>query len=244
MRAVLADVGNPCAAMWMLLLAVVVLAAANALNVLLAPGWYVPVCVVAAVLLVLIARRSGLTWDDLGLGRAAARRGLRWGLILVGAVLVVYPVGLALPFTREAFQDERAAGLSPEELVYRVLVRVPLGTVMLEEIAFRGVLWAMVRRRWGPVWATVVSSVLFGLWHVQPSRGLTRANAAAQAVFGAGQVGVALSVTAAVVGTALAGVLLCELRRRSGSLIPPVALHCALNSAGYALAWAASRWWG
>jgi hypothetical protein len=39
-------------------------------------------------------------------------------------------------------------------------------------------------------------------------------------------------------------VLLCELRRRSGSLIPPVLLHCALNSAGYALAWAASRWWG
>jgi membrane protease YdiL (CAAX protease family) len=230
--------------MWMLLLAVVVLAAANALNDSLAPGWYVPVCVVTAVLLVLIARRSGLTWDDLGLGRAAARRGLRWGLVLVGAVLVVLSVGLALPITQEAFQDERAAGLSPEELVYRVLIRVPLGTVLLEEIAFRGVLWAMVRRRWGPVRATVVSSVLFGLWHVQPSRGLTRANAAAQEVFGAGQVGVALSVTAAVVGTALTGVLLCELRRRSGSLVAPMALHCALNSAGYALAWAASRWWG
>ncbi|MGW7284085.1 CPBP family intramembrane glutamic endopeptidase [Streptomyces sp. NPDC054847] len=244
LRDALAHVGNPCAAMWMLLLAVVVLAAANALNDLLAPGWYVPVCVVASVLLVLIARRSGLAPDDLGLGRAAARRGLRWGLVLVGVVLLVYSVGLVLPFTREAFQDERAAGLPPEELVYRVLVRVPLGTVLLEEIAFRGVLWAMVLRRWGPVWATVVSSVLFGLWHVQPSRGLTRANAAAQAVFGAGQVGLALSVTAAVVGTALAGVLLCELRRRSGSLVPPVALHCALNSAGYALAWAASRWWG
>ncbi|MEU2395719.1 CPBP family intramembrane glutamic endopeptidase [Streptomyces sp. NPDC007369] len=156
---------------------------------------------------------------------------------------MVYLMALALPFTREAFQDERAAGLPPGELVYRVLVRVPLGTVLLEEVAFRGVLWAMVRRRWGHVWATVSSSVLFGLWHVQPSRGLTRANAAAQAVFGAGQVGVALSVAAAVVGTALAGAVFCELRRRSGSLIPPVALHCALNSLGYALAWAASRRW-
>lgn len=230
--------------MWMLLLAVVVLAAANALNALLAPGWYVPVCVAAAVLLVLIARRSGLTWQDLGLGRAAARRGLRWGLVLAAAVVVVCLAGLALPFSREAFQDERAAGLSSGELVYRVLVRVPLGTVLLEEVAFRGVLWAMVRRRWGPVWATVASSLLFGLWHVQPSRGLTRANAAAQAVFGAGQAGVVLAVTAAVAGTALAGVLLCELRRRSGSLVPPVALHCALNGAGYALAWAASRGWG
>jgi len=107
--------------MWMLLLAVVVLAAANALTVLLAPGWYVLVCVVAAVLLVLIARRSGLTWDDLRLGRAAARRSLRWGLVLAGAVLVVYLVGLALPLTREAFQHERAAWSSWES--YRAAVR-------------------------------------------------------------------------------------------------------------------------
>jgi membrane protease YdiL (CAAX protease family) len=226
----------------MLLLAVVVLAAANVLNNLLAPGLYVPVCVAAAALLVLIARRSGLSWGDLGLGRASARRGLRWGLILAGAVVAVYLVGLAVPFTREAFQDERAADLSPGELVYRMLVRVPLGTVLLEEIGFRGVLWALLRRRWGHAWATAVSSVLFGFWHVAPSRGLTRANAAVEAIFGTGQTGVALSVAAAVAGSALAGVLFCELRRRSGSLIPPVALHCALNNAGYALAWTAGRW--
>ena len=100
----------------------------------------------------------------------------------------------------------------------------------------------MIERLRGPGWATVGSSVLFGFWHVLPSRGLTRANAAAEAVFGTGTAGVALSVTAAVAGTALAGVVFCELRRRSGSLIPPMALHCALNSTGYALAWATARW--
>ncbi|MGW7364103.1 CPBP family intramembrane glutamic endopeptidase [Streptomyces sp. NPDC054841] len=230
--------------MGMLLWAVAVLAATNALINRLGPELYVPVCVTAAVALVLIARLAGLTWDELGLGRCSARRGLRWGLVLVGAVLLVYAVALALPFTREAFQDERAAELTAGQLVYRVLVRVPLGTVLLEEIAFRGVLWAMMRRQWGAAWATAISSVLFGLWHIQPSRGLTRSNAAAEAVFGTGPAGIALSVTAAVVGTALAGVVFCELRRRSGSLIPPMALHCALNSAGYALAWAAGRWWG
>jgi membrane protease YdiL (CAAX protease family) len=107
-------------------------------------------------------------------------------------------------------------------------VRVPLGTVLLEEIGFRSVLWAMIARLGGPAWATTVSSVRFGFWHVLPSRGLTRANAAAEAIFGA--------------GTAGASVLLCELRRRSGSLIPPMALHYAPNGIGYALAWAAARW--
>ncbi|MFF5933178.1 CPBP family intramembrane glutamic endopeptidase [Streptomyces sp. NPDC012508] len=227
----------------MLILVVSVLAAVNAVNNRLAPGFYVPVCVTTAVLLVVIARLSGLTADDLGLGRASARRGLRWGLILVVAVVTVYLAVLAMPFTRDVFQDQRAADLTVGELLYRVLVRVPLGTVLLEEIAFRGVLWAMLERRWGHIWATALSSVLFGLWHVLPSRGLTRANAAFEALFGTGPAGVALSVVTGVVGTALAGVLLCELRRRSESLIPPMALHYAVNSTGYALGWAAGRWW-
>jgi membrane protease YdiL (CAAX protease family) len=230
--------------MRMLLLVVLLLAAVNAVNNQLAPGLYVPVCFTAAALLVLIARRSGLTAGDLGLGRDSARRGLRWGLLLAAAVVTVYLAGLAVPFTRGAFQDERAAGLAARELVYRVMIRVPLGTVLLEEVAFRGVLWAMLERRWGHLRATALSSFLFGLWHVLPSRGLTRANTAAEAAFGTGPAGVVLSMTTAVVGTALAGALFCELRRRSGSLIPPMALHYALNSTGYVLAWLASRWWG
>ncbi|MEU6708473.1 CPBP family intramembrane glutamic endopeptidase [Streptomyces wuyuanensis] len=224
-----------------LLSAVAVLAVAHALINRVGAAPYVPVCVAAAVALVLLARRAGVTWDELGMARSSVRRGLRWGLVLVGAVVVGYAVALAVPFTREAFVDRRVAGLSGAELLYRVFVRVPFGTVLLEEVGFRGVLWAVIRRRWGTGWATAGSSVLFGLWHIVPSRGLARSNAAVEAVFGTGGTAVALSVGAAVVGTAIAGVLFCELRRRSGSLIPPVALHCALNGAGYALAWLAAR---
>jgi membrane protease YdiL (CAAX protease family) len=86
-----------------------------------------------------------------------------------------------------------------------------------------------------------VSSLLFGLWHVLPSRGLTRANTAAAAAFGTGPAGSTLTVAAAVAGTVAAGVGLCELRRRSGSLPAPAALHWALNGLGYVLAWAATR---
>ncbi|GAA3770699.1 CPBP family intramembrane glutamic endopeptidase [Streptomyces chiangmaiensis] len=224
-----------------LLLAVSVLAAASTLTTVLSDDWYVPACVTAAALLVTIARRAGLSWEELGLGRASAQRGLDWGLVLGGAVLAVYLLAWHLPLTHEAFKDKRAAGHSSAEQLFRVLVRVPFGTVLLEEVGFRGVLWALITRLRGPVWATAVSSTLFGLWHVAPSRGLTKANTAAEAVFGAGKPGVILSVASAVVGTGIAGVLLCELRRRSGSLIPPMAVHCALNSFGYALSWAATH---
>ncbi|OAH12320.1 CPBP family intramembrane glutamic endopeptidase [Streptomyces jeddahensis] len=220
---------------------VVVLVAANLLNNWLAPGAYVLTCVISTAVLLLIARRDGLTPADLGLGAPTLRRGLRWALVLAGAVLAAFLLALAVPAGREAFRDDRAAGLSVEQLLWSVLVRVPLGTVLLEETAFRGVLWAMIRRRCGTTWATTVSSLLFGLWHLLPSRGLNRSNAAVQSALGSGPASVAPTVAAAIAVTAAAGVVLCELRRRSGSLLAPAALHWAVNGFGYALAWAVSR---
>ncbi|MBC9726572.1 CPBP family intramembrane glutamic endopeptidase [Streptomyces sp. TRM68367] len=225
--------------------AVAVLATATLLNNWLLPGpvAYVVVCLTATGVLLLLARWDGLTAAELGLDAAGVRRGLRWAPVLAGAVLVVLLLLLAFPAGQDVFRDARAAGLSGGEVLGRVLVRVPLGTVLLEETAFRGVLWAMIRRRRGTAWATAVSSLLFGLWHIMPSRGLTRSNTAAAEVFGGGSAGVVPAVTAAVVAMAAAGVVLCELRRRSGSLLAPAALHWAVNGFSYAFAWAAVRWW-
>ncbi|MFC8244948.1 CPBP family intramembrane glutamic endopeptidase [Streptomyces chartreusis] len=224
--------------------AVAVLAAANLLNNWLArsPAMYVLICVSATAVLLLIARWDGLTRADLGLDPEGVRRGLRWAPVLVAIVLLVLLVLLALPAGRDAFRDARAADLSLERMLLGALVRVPFGTVLLEETAFRGVLWAMIRRRHGTAWATGLSSLLFGVWHLMPSRGINRSNAAVGSVFGDGPAGVAPTVTVAIVATALAGVVLCELRRRSGSLLAPMALHCSVNSLGYALAWAAPRY--
>ncbi len=225
--------------------AVAVLAVANLLNNWLArgPALYVVVCVTSTAALLLIARWDGLSLAGLGLDAAAVRRGLRWAPVLVGVVLLVLVLLLAAPAGREAFRDARAADLSVARLLWVTLVRVPFGTVLLEETAFRGVLWAMIRRRHGTVWATAGSSLLFGLWHLMPARGINRSNAAVGSVFGDGAAGVAPAMAAAIVATAAAGVVLCELRRRSDSLLPPMALHWAVNSLGYAFAWAAARWW-
>ena len=218
-----------------------VLVATNLLTNRLAPGLYLPTCLAAAAVLLLIARGAGLESADLGLGRATVRAGLRWALAAAAVVLAGYLLCLAIPVTREIFSDERAAGLSVGAVLWRALVRVPFGTVVLEEVGFRGVLWALVANRLGHPWATGISSALFGLWHVLPSLGITRANAAAADVFGPAGSGQLAAVLAAVVSTAVAGVLLCELRRRSGSLLAPAGLHCAVNSFGYLLAWAAGR---
>ncbi len=188
-----------------------------------------------AVALVVFARRSGLTWDCLGLSRRAVRSGLLWALGLVLVVAGVYLIGACLPLTRAAFLDARYH-LRPGAALLAALVVIPLGTVLLEEVAFRGVLLGLVNRYHSARWASVSSSTLFGFWHVLPSLRLTRANAAAAAFFGAGVAGQALSVLGAVGFTALAGLLLCELRRRSGSLLAAAALHWATNGLAVVIA--------
>ena len=69
-----------------------------------------------------------------------------------------------------------------------------------------------------------------------PSLRLTRANAAAATVFGVGAAGQVLAVLASVGFTAVAGLILCELRRRSGSLLAAAGLHWATNGLGVVLA--------
>lgn len=217
---------------------VAVIVAANLLNNRWLPQRSVATSVVGSVALLLQARRQGLTSSELGLHRATRRRGLAWALRSAATVGVVYTVAFSTPRLRAAFVDSRArpdlAGVAKQALVH-----VPLGTVLLEEVAFRGVLPALARRRLGRMGATVISSVLFGLWHVLPSLRLPQDNrAAARALAGRSPFAV---VTPAVASTAAAGVLLCELRWRSGSLIAPAGLHWATNGLGYAFAARALR---
>jgi uncharacterized protein len=185
--------------------------------------------------LVLLARRAGLSWHDLGLSRRTLLPGLRYAVGSVLAVAVVYALGVAVPFTRPAFHDVRYH-LHPGAALLAAFIVVPLGTVLLEEVAFRGVLLGLVNRHRGAAWASITSSVLFGVWHIVPSLHLGRANRAVGAALGADTTGRVLTVLAAVGFTALAGLLLCELRRRSGSLLAAAALHWATNGLGLLLA--------
>ena len=185
--------------------------------------------------LVLLGRRAGLSWHDLGLSRRTVLPGLKYAVGSVVAVVVVYALGVAVPLTRPAFHDVRYH-LHLGAALLTAFIVVPLGTVLLEEDAFRGVLLALVKRHRGAAWASITSSILFGIWHILPSLHLGQANRAVGAVLGADPTGQVLTVLAAVGFTALAGLLLCELRRRSGSLLAAAGLHWATNGLGLLLA--------
>jgi membrane protease YdiL (CAAX protease family) len=221
----------------MVLVVALAVAGNAATNLLLPAALYVPCAVLVALAAVLVAVRvGGCDARDLGLAAADAGAGLRLGAVAVAVVAVLLVAGASLPATRELFADRRVQEDSVAALLYATLVRIPLGTVLLEETLFRGALLGLGLRRWRPRVAVAWSSALFGLWHVLPSGGLAGYNPAVAGLLH-GPAGRLAVTVAAVAGSALAGVVLCWLRLRAGSLLAPALLHVATNSLAYAAAW-------
>jgi uncharacterized protein len=223
-------------------LAVGVAVVGNLLANLVPRPLYVPADLLVAAVAVLVALGPGrCTLADLGLARRDLGGGLRWGGAVAAALGAVLVAGALLPATRPWFADGRVnRDATWLLLAYTVLVRITLGTVVLEETLFRGVLLGIGLRRWSTWWAVAFSSGLFGLWHVLPAFGLS-ANPATATLAGAGPGGRALSIVLAVASTAAVGALWCWLRLRSRSLLAPVLVHLAGNSVGYLLAWLVLR---
>ncbi len=173
---------------------------------------------------------SGLTADDLGLRREQLGAGLRWAAGPSGALATGWVIAAAVPASRPALADRRITSLTWPQVAYQVAVRIPAGTVLWEEVAFRGVLQAFLRRVLPGPEALAITAAVFGIWHVRPTVEALRINQMTTSRWS-----MAGSVAASVAGTAAAGLLLSWLRERSGSLAAPILLHLSADC-GAALA--------
>ena len=176
----------------------------------------VSVSVLSAVL-ALIAWRANARLADLGLERAHVRQGLRWGIGAFGIVLLILVVAVLLPATNGYLHDSRAQ-ISGARLVYELCVSILLLTAIPEEFAFRGVLLGSATTLWGSWRATLVTSALFGLWHIEPTLSTMSDNGTVRGASGSA-VGQLFVVLGAVAVTFVAGVVFCWLRLRSKSLM-------------------------
>jgi uncharacterized protein len=209
---------------------VVVLALTNLFAHFTTPWAGVATVPAAAVGLLVLLRSRGLGWAELGLGREHWKTGVGYAAAAVALVLTVIAVGALLPWTRPMFMNNHYATVSGALVASMVII--PLQTVIPEELAFRGVLHGALTRAWGFRSVAAAGSLLFGLWHVATSLGLTSSNVGFTRLFGGGFVGELAGVLLAVAATAAAGFVFTWLRRRSGSLLAPIALHWSLNGLG------------
>jgi uncharacterized protein len=187
-----------------------------------------------AACLLVIARANGLTAADLGLARSTWQSGLRWGAYAAALVAAAYALAyLAAPLREVLPGGEGDVG---RVALTTALILVPLGTVLPEELAFRGLLLPLLGRRHGLRAAPLLSSALFGLWHVLASLGGGAANAAMAGLVGGNAAGTVARVVVTVLFTSLAGVVLCWLRLRSDSLLAPMLAHWTVNGLGVIVA--------
>lgn len=168
----------------------------------------------------LLVRRSGGWRDAIGWALPGVRdvpQILGWSLLLfLAQILVFTAVRLLVPSTRNADPDNTEflldeSGLGLVALAVVVVVAAPI----TEEVLFRGVMLRGLMRRLGFWPAAVISSVLFGLLHSQ-----------------------ALDADSLllVIATAVLGLGLCVLVRRTGRLAVGIGVHAVRNAAALSLA--------
>ncbi len=189
-----------------------------------------------SALVVAVGRATGSTWDDLGLGPGSWRRGVQLGAPVAAMAAGVMTAAGARH--RNLFRDERVERVSPAELALETLFRIPVGTAVFEELVFRGAAWGRLAARSGVRRAHVISSAIFGLWHILPTLNTLR-------VYRRGRwrrtpLLAAVAVAAAVGATGTAGIGLALLRRHSRSVVAPIIVHAVVNGTGYVLAWLAA----
>jgi membrane protease YdiL (CAAX protease family) len=175
---------------------------------------------VLVVVLALVAALSRASLADLGLEPAAAPAGLRYGLAAFATVGLVLLAAVLVTATRPMLHDQRG-DISGTRLLYELTVTVVLLTAIPEEFAFRGLLLGSGVVLWGAGRATLVTAVLFGMWHIEPTLRTMSDNGAVSdaAAHAAGQVAL---VVGQVVVTFVAGLAFAWLRLRSRSLLAPV----------------------
>jgi membrane protease YdiL (CAAX protease family) len=193
---------------------------------------YVPVNLAAGCAAVAAAHALGADWRDLGLARDRMKAGLKLGGITLIPIAAAVAVGLAIPWTREFFRDTTIAGASTAEATYTLLLRIPFGTAMAEELIFRGALLGLFMQRHRPWVAALLSSLVFGVWHVLP----TLSSLGDKPGVSAAQDNPLLQVGAVafvVLATGVAGMFFSWLRLRSGSILAPWLTHTGFNAIGY-----------
>lgn len=162
----------------------------------------------AAVQLLLI-RRRGFTWRDLGL-RPADPRWLAAGLGGAFLTLLVSELvsNIIDRLTDKPVIERYAELLAPQAggwpAAAGILLTVGILAPVAEEVFFRGVLYGWLRRRWSAPWSIVVSAAVFALAHGNPWQ---------------------------MVPIFVAGLVLAYLYERSGSLVPAMVTHMTINSA-------------
>jgi uncharacterized protein len=202
-------------------------------NCVIPEEFYVPANLAAAGGAVCLCRHLGITSEDMGLERSRMMDGLRLGLKCAVPIAIAIAIGVAVPWSRRFFLDTRVVEASTGKALYDMLIRIPIGTALAEELLFRGALLGLFLKRHRPWLAVALSSGVFGLWHVLPTLQSLSSNPNISTTVGAGSAAKVGAVIGMIALTALVGAGFSLMRLRSRSVVAPWVAHTTLNSLAF-----------
>ena len=170
--------------------------------------------------------RQRVSLAELGFHRHGAVRSGFLG-ILIGVALAAAAVASlqSAPLMQGPVRYTPITAMSAESLLLRVLVTMPLDTIILEEVAFRGVLLAVLLRSFSTNRAVLFSSLLFMLWHLLLNfHTLFNSSLAEEPQL------LALGLLGAHVAVFMGAFLFCMLRLRLGHIAPCITAHWTVNA--------------
>ena len=195
--------------------------------------------VVGAMLAYAALRRGGLASS--GLHREGLGKSLAWGA-LAGTALSVPPL---IFFSRPVLLDTPLeygpiSRLTRREMLKDVLVDVPISIALLEELAFRGLLFSSLRSVLSAKATVVWSAAAFAGWHFT----VTATSAAESNLSSVARLPrflqpfvQPLAVAGGMLTTGIAGLLFGALRERTGNLAGPILAHWIVDGVMIAALW-------
>lgn len=177
---------------------------------------------IAVGLVYLFLRRRSLSFRDIGLGRRPAWRDLKAGLLGFGAfyilliILTIIVAALFPSFDIDQAQDVGFDNLNTGIDRFIAFIALVLLPPIGEEILMRGYLYTGLRSRMKFLWALLITSLIFGLAHLE---------------FGKD----APLVWVAALNTFVLSVVLVYAREKTGALYAAIMIHMLNNSVAFAI---------
>ena len=181
---------------------------------------------------VLLGLSFGLNFEQMGLAFDKIWPGIYIALLAVAVIIIGTSIIAPIPFLRRFFLGDDLATASGKLISYEATIRVPFGTALIEEVLFRGVLLGLLLQHNSAPTAIIISSMIFGLWHIFPTIAMLENNkilAKANRDLRRRKYG---SIIGVVIITSIAGAIFAWLRMISNSIVAPWLVHWSINSSG------------